>query len=218
MHDILSKNMYKIRQKTMAYTNKYNLPDDSKTREILIRRHASIRRSLRASSFRELPAQNISRSQKYFSLQPGGDLETAFALRRRSHGGSGDVDNPSARVQSSNVTPRSSSRSLVPMRRLNTIEEQPAASARPHSLPPGVDVLNEGGPGSLGGSSLRGRRTPVPASRRRISDQVAIDEDSDPTGETEEPVRPPQLPPPRGWVPENQDPREGAGNPLLRHS
>lgn len=38
---------------TLAYTNKYNLPDDSRTREILIRRHTSIRRSLRASSFRE---------------------------------------------------------------------------------------------------------------------------------------------------------------------
>lgn len=40
--------------KTMGYTNKYNLPDDSPTREILIRRHASIRRSLRAESFREM--------------------------------------------------------------------------------------------------------------------------------------------------------------------
>ncbi|TNN22654.1 Sodium/hydrogen exchanger 4 [Liparis tanakae] len=53
MQDILSKNMYKIRQKTMNYTNKYNLPDDSPTREILIRRHASVRRSLRAESLRE---------------------------------------------------------------------------------------------------------------------------------------------------------------------
>jgi len=101
---------------TMNYTNKYNLPDDSRTREILIRRHVSVRRSLRAESFREpvsflfqvsityppawpspdlhltfsvllfQPSRNIPKSQKYFSLQPGGDLETAFALRRRSHG------------------------------------------------------------------------------------------------------------------------------------
>lgn len=98
----------------MAYTNKYNLPDDSRTKEILIRRHASIRRSVRAASFRELvglcvivnmvnlsvpshladphcsssaqPGQNAPRSHKYYSLQPGGDLDTAFALRRRSHG------------------------------------------------------------------------------------------------------------------------------------
>lgn len=39
---------------TLAYTNKYSLPDESRTREILIRRHASIRRSVRAGSFREL--------------------------------------------------------------------------------------------------------------------------------------------------------------------
>lgn len=99
---------------TLAYTNKYSLPDDSRTKEILIRRHASIRRSVRAASFRELvglcpivilvnlfvpshladphcsssaqPGQNTPRSHKYYSLQPGGDLETAFALRRRSHG------------------------------------------------------------------------------------------------------------------------------------
>uniref|UniRef100_A0A8C4IWV4 Sodium/hydrogen exchanger n=1 Tax=Dicentrarchus labrax TaxID=13489 RepID=A0A8C4IWV4_DICLA len=219
MHDILSKNMYKIRQKTMAYTNKYNLPDDSRTREILIRRHASIRRSVRASSFREPSEQNIPKSQKYYSLQPGGDLETAFALRRRSHGGGSGL-------QFSGASPHSSSRSLVPMRKLNTIKEsgsageQPAASAHPRSTSPGVAVLDERGPGSLGGSSLRGRRAPVPASRRRSSDWVDEDPtDSERTGERDEPVRPPQLPPPRGWLPENQDPGGNeAGNPLLRHS
>ncbi len=85
------------------------------------------------------------------------------------------MDHLSARLQSSGVSPRSSSRSLVPMRRLNTIEE--SGSADPHSASPGVDVLDERAPGS------------------------------------------PQLPPPRGWVPENQDaPEDGAGNPLLRHS
>ncbi|XP_044044353.1 sodium/hydrogen exchanger 2-like [Siniperca chuatsi] len=228
MHDILSKNMYKIRQKTIAYTNKYNLPDDSRTREILIRRHASIRRSARARSFRELPEQNILRSQKYYSLQPGGDLESAFPLRRRSHGGGSDVDRLSARLQPSGVSPHSSSRSLVPMRRLNTIEEsgrageQPGASARPHSPSPGVDVLDERGPGSLGGFSIRGRRAPVLAPRRRTLDRGDRDEDptdSECTGEREEPVSPPRLPPPRGWVPENQDARDNvAGNPLRRHS
>lgn len=217
MHDILSKNMYKIRQKTTAYTSKYNLPDDSRTREILIRRHASIRRSLRAESFRE-PAQNIPRSQKYYSLQPGGDLENAFTLRRRSHGGSGDMENISARLQSAIVTPCSSSRSLVPMQRLDTIKESrgAAASPRPRSLPPGVDE-DERGPGSLRASSLRGRR-PFPASVRHQVERDEDSADSGHTGEREEPVRPPPLPPPRVWLPENQDPREnGAGNPLLRH-
>lgn len=39
---------------TMAYTNKYSLPDNSRAREILIRRHASVRRSVRGGSFQEL--------------------------------------------------------------------------------------------------------------------------------------------------------------------
>uniref|UniRef100_A0A672ZG09 Sodium/hydrogen exchanger n=1 Tax=Sphaeramia orbicularis TaxID=375764 RepID=A0A672ZG09_9TELE len=51
MHDILSKNMYKIRQRTVAFTGKHALPNDTQTKEILIRRHASIRRSLRPGSF-----------------------------------------------------------------------------------------------------------------------------------------------------------------------
>ncbi|CAM9323642.1 unnamed protein product [Lampetra planeri] len=53
MHDLLSKNMYRIRERTMAYTNKYNISSNSRAREILIRRHASIRRSVRAESFKE---------------------------------------------------------------------------------------------------------------------------------------------------------------------
>ncbi|XP_071759075.2 sodium/hydrogen exchanger 2-like [Centroberyx gerrardi] len=226
MHDILSKNMYKIRQKTMAYTNKHSLPDNSRAREILIRRHPSIRRSIRAASFRD---PTVPRSQKYFSLQPGGSLEAAFPIRRRSHGGSGEVDRLSARLQSSSIpSARSSSRSLVPLRRLDTLREatgpgeQPGAAARPRSPSPGIDIVDEGGSGGLGGSSFRGRKGPVPTPRRRHSDRVDEDKDlegSGEAGEGEEAVRPPQLPPPRGWVPEDQGPREdGAGNPLLRHS
>ncbi|XP_042260488.1 sodium/hydrogen exchanger 2-like [Thunnus maccoyii] len=216
MHDILSKNMYKIRQKTMAYTNKYNLPENNPAREILIRRHASIRRSLRAESFREQPALNIPKSQKYFSLQPGGDLESAFHLRRRSHGG-GQLDRLSDRLQASGVSPRSSYRSEVSMRRLNTIKESGSTGEKP--VAPGLDVLDERGPGSLKASSLRGRKGPVPAPRRHSSNREADVEPADSEGEGEETVRPPQLPPPRGWVPDNQDLNgNGAGNPLLRHT
>lgn len=122
------------------------------------------------------------------------------------------MDRLSDHLQLSGVSPRSSSRSLVPMRRLNTIEE-----ARQHTPSTGVDVLDERGPGSLLGSSLRGRRAPVPAPRRRSSDRE--DEDNIDSTEETEPVNPPPLPPPGGWAPENQDAREnGAGNPLLRHS
>ncbi|XP_034533960.1 sodium/hydrogen exchanger 2-like isoform X2 [Notolabrus celidotus] len=225
MHDVLSKNMYKIRQKTMGYTSKYNLPDDSKTREILIRRHASIRHSVRAESFREQSDQNIPRSQKYHSLQPGGDLESAFALRRRSHAGSGGVAHLSDHLQTSGVSPRSSSRSFKPMRQMNAITEagntgeHPDTSAHHPSSLPGVGFQDMRGPGSVGESSLRGRNPPVPAPRRRSLDQVDGDEDSEHTGERGEPVRPPQLPPPHVWVPENQDHRDnGAGNPLIRQS
>lgn len=201
MHDILSKNMYKIRQRTTAFTNKYSLPDDSQTREILIRRHASVRRSLRAESFREQRMQNISKSMKYYSLQPGGNLDSAFPLRRRSHAIQEDY------LQSSGASPRSSSRSLIPMTTLNTIEEQrspvapPAASA--HPLEPSGDSRPDPG---LSGSSLRGRKAPVPAPRRHSSNQ----EDED--GIVSEN-------PPQGWVPEHRNPGANeAGNPLLRTS
>ncbi|XP_041637363.1 sodium/hydrogen exchanger 2-like [Cheilinus undulatus] len=217
MHDILSKNMYKIRERTLAYTNKYNLPDDSRTREILIRRHASIRRSLRAASFREQPDQSIPRSQKYYSLQPGGDLEAAFVLRRRSHGGSGDVERLSENLQPPGVFPRSSSRSLNPMRPLNTIMENRTTAQSPSF--PGVDFQDARGPRSLGGSSLRGKKPLIPAPRRRSSDELDRQEDCEETGEGEGQVQPPPLPPPHIWVPDNQDPRDnGVGNPLLRNS
>ncbi|XP_061780061.1 sodium/hydrogen exchanger 2-like [Nerophis lumbriciformis] len=140
MHDILAKNMYRIREKTMAYTNKSNLPENSRAREILIRRHASIRRSLRSESLREMAAQSVSKSQKYFSLQPGVDPEVAFPLRRRSHGG---------------VSPSSSSRWLTSVRRLKTVTEagRPAAS-------PEVVVVDERRP-------YPEKKTPAAAPRRR---------------------------------------------------
>ncbi|XP_067108262.1 sodium/hydrogen exchanger 2 [Osmerus mordax] len=78
MHDILSKNMYKIRQRTMAYTNKHELPNENRTKEILIRRHASIRRSLRPGSFQD---QTIPKSQKYFSLPAGKNLDSNSLVR-----------------------------------------------------------------------------------------------------------------------------------------
>ncbi|CAB1434671.1 unnamed protein product [Pleuronectes platessa] len=192
MHDILSSNMYKIRQKTMAYTNKYNLPDESRTREILIRRHVSIRRSLRAESSRENSSQNPPRSQKYFSLQPGADLESSFPLRRRSQGGS-ELDRVSARLQSSSASPRSarsarsSARSLAPGR-LNTIKEAGSAGTPP--------------------------RCPCAPETQHEWDEG--DEDPHPGGAGVEAERPP--PPPPGWVPEDQDSGEAeAGNPLIRH-
>ncbi|XP_077369285.1 sodium/hydrogen exchanger 2-like [Festucalex cinctus] len=185
MHDILSKNMYKIRERTMAYTNKFSQPDNLRAREILIRRHTSIRRSLRSASFREMPAQNLPKSQKYYSLQPGVDPEVAFALRRRSHASSGELGRH---------RPHSSSRSIIPMRRLNTVKESPHAA----ESSPEVDVLDERHP-----------RGPVAAPRRLTSDQP-------PSGRGT--VAPPPLPVPPGWVADSQNIRENeAGDPLLGH-
>ncbi|XP_017293609.1 sodium/hydrogen exchanger 2 isoform X2 [Kryptolebias marmoratus] len=197
MHNILSKNMYKIRHRTMV--SKYNLPEDSRTREILIRRHASIRRSLRAGSFREQPAQSIAKSQKYYSLQPGGNLDSAFALRRQSHAVS-ELEH----LQSSGASPRSSSRSLVPLKRLNTIEEPTAASEHP---------------GGRAGSGSRGRKPPVPAPRRRSSRRAEEEEENNVVSEHPAGGEEQDPPPPQGWVPENRDPRENeAEDPLLRPS
>ncbi|XP_054648981.1 sodium/hydrogen exchanger 2-like isoform X2 [Dunckerocampus dactyliophorus] len=185
MHDILSKNMYKIRERTMAYTNKSSLPENSRAREILIRRHASIRRSLRAESFREMAAQNLSKSQKYYSLQHQVDPEVAFPLRRRSHG----------------VSPSSSSRWLMSMRRLNTIKESSSGGGRPASSPE-VAVLDERRPS---------KKTPVAAPRKRNSEWT-----SQHPGEGDEPLAPPPLPAPPGWTSDNQNSRDhGAGDPLL---
>lgn len=44
---------------TVAYTNKHALPNDSHSREILIRRHASIRRSLRPGSFQSSVSRKL---------------------------------------------------------------------------------------------------------------------------------------------------------------
>ncbi|MED6286095.1 hypothetical protein CHARACLAT_002389 [Characodon lateralis] len=213
MHDILSKNMYKIRQRTTTFS-KYSLPDDSRAREILIRRHSSIRRGLRAESFLEQPVQNISRSLRYYSLQHGGNVDSAFALRRRSY-----AIPEEDHLQSSGMSPRSSPRSLVLMRRLNTIEEQgslgepPAAFVHPLGPSSGENRLGE----RFSGSSLRGRKAAVAAPTRRSSNRVVEDEDdvvSENQAGSEE-----QCPPPRGWVPENRDPGANeAENPFLRQS
>ncbi|XP_062861399.1 sodium/hydrogen exchanger 2 [Trichomycterus rosablanca] len=81
MHDILSKNMYNIRERTVSYTNKHALPNDSRAREILIRRHTSIRRSLRP---KRTHGSDTVRTPKYFSLPVGQSLNYRSATERAS--------------------------------------------------------------------------------------------------------------------------------------
>uniref|UniRef100_A0A3Q1H136 Sodium/hydrogen exchanger n=1 Tax=Acanthochromis polyacanthus TaxID=80966 RepID=A0A3Q1H136_9TELE len=114
MHDILSKNMYKIRQRTVAYTNKHALPNDSQTKEILIRRHASIRRSLRPGSFQSTVSRKTPpKAHSVWFLHESLLEEVAYPTRRSR----------------SSRPARSSSRAMMPLRRLDTLTEAPSVDA-----------------------------------------------------------------------------------------
>ncbi|XP_027879643.1 sodium/hydrogen exchanger 2 [Xiphophorus couchianus] len=157
MHDLLSKNMYKIRQRTVAFTSKHALPNDDQPREILIRRHANIRRSLRHGSFQS----TIPRSQKYFSLPTGQNLGSKYpSVRRRyadDHETMSEVAYPTRRSRF-NQPKRSSSGAMMPLHTLETLKEVPS-----------TDVLNESQSESFSkdqckpqtGSSYRDSRFPT---------------------------------------------------------
>ncbi|TKS66929.1 Sodium/hydrogen exchanger 2 [Collichthys lucidus] len=215
MHDILSKNMYKIRQRTVAYTGKHTLPNDSHTKEILIRRHASIRRSLRPGSFQ---TTMVPRSHKYLSLPAGQSLD--FPPKRLSYTDDqetmSEVAYPSSRSRFRQPPRSSSSRAMMPLQRLDTLQEAPS-----------VDTLNE----SRAGERVRtGRGTPranssssdsrVPAPRRHLhssADSGSADNfrngHHEAAGEEEEERRQPSSPTP-AWAAEPRD--SAAQNPLLR--
>ncbi|KAG7274328.1 hypothetical protein CRUP_013046 [Coryphaenoides rupestris] len=111
--------MYKIRQKTTTFNTADSLQvENSQAREILIRRHPTIRRSIRAGSFRD---QSVPKSQRYYSLQAGANLDSAFPLRRTSHG--------------SDITE-------LRERRLHALQPE-AVTARPRPHSPGLDVIDE---------------------------------------------------------------------------
>nr|UAT87909.1 Slc9a2_1 [Atractoscion nobilis] len=216
MHDILSKNMYKIRQRTVAYTGKHALPNDSHTKEILIRRHASIRRSLRPGSFQTV----VPKSHKYFSLPAGKSLDSKFPPGRLSYTDDqetmSEVAYPSSRSRF-RQPPRSSSRAMMPLRRLDTLNEVPS-----------VDTLNESRVEERGRT---GRGMPranssssdsrVPAPRRHLhssADSGSADNFSNghheaAEEEAEEQRQQPSSPPP-AWAAEPRD--SAAQNPLLR--
>ncbi|XP_043104295.1 sodium/hydrogen exchanger 2 [Puntigrus tetrazona] len=118
MHELLSKNMYKIRQRTVSYTNKHTLPNEMTAREILMRRHTSLRRSFRAGSFHGTNAAKMS--QKYFSLPTGGSLNSGFPPARLVHTGDdeSELDCPSNRRPH-----RMSCKAAMPLRPLSTLKE-----------------------------------------------------------------------------------------------
>ncbi|XP_040912737.1 sodium/hydrogen exchanger 2 isoform X2 [Toxotes jaculatrix] len=218
MHDILSKNMYKIRQRTVAYTSKHALPNDSQTKEILIRRHTSIRRSLRPGSFQ---SSAVPRSHKYFSLPAGKSLDSKlFPPERQSYADDqetmSEVDYPSRRSRFGQPA-RSSSRAMMPLRRLGTLKEVPS-----------VDILDEGR--SESGRTGRGMSrtnssysdSRVPAPRRHFSSSADNNSDSadnfrnlhHEAQEEEEEQQQQQQPPSAAWAAEPRD--SVTRNPLLR--
>ncbi|XP_056281044.1 sodium/hydrogen exchanger 2 isoform X2 [Pseudoliparis swirei] len=205
MHEILSKNMYKIRQRTVAYTTKHALPNESQSREILIRRHASIRRSIRPGSFQ---SSTPSKSHKYFSLPAGKNLDSKFPPVRQS-----DTDDqetmseaayPSRHSRSVQpVRSSSSSRAMMPLRRLDTLTEV-------HS----VDMVDEssgqdrGRPGRGTSRTNSASGDPQIPVRHRHGDNESGSADRS----AEEEQRPSLAPP--SWAVEPRD--EAARNPLLR--
>ncbi|XP_074551162.1 sodium/hydrogen exchanger 2 [Halichoeres trimaculatus] len=211
MHDILSKNMYKIRQRTMAYTNKNKLPNDTHTKEILIRRHASIRRSLRPGSFQ---TSAVPKSQKYFSLPAGKSLDSRFPPGRMSFTDDqetmSEIAYPAKRSRFSQPS-RSSSRAMMPLHRLDTLQEAPS-----------ISILDEN-PGDERGRM--GRSIPrinshssdsqVPAPRRPLEneDQDSADNLRNSHHEAGEEQQEP-TPPPPVWAAEPRD--NTTRNPLLR--
>lgn len=117
MHELLSKNMYKSRQRTMSHTSKHSLPNDATAKEILIRRHASLRRSLRAGGF-----HGPKTSQKFFSLPTGHSLNSRLPPVRFAPAGNDDAESEMdyASIRS---TFRHPQRSMIPLRRLGNLKE-----------------------------------------------------------------------------------------------
>nr|XP_015821634.2 sodium/hydrogen exchanger 2 [Nothobranchius furzeri] len=193
MHNILSKNMYSIRQRTVAYTNKHALPNESQNREILIRRHSSIRRSFRPGSFQ---STKVPKSQKYFSLPPGQSLGSKFPSARQSyaddHEATSEVGYP-LRLPQSNHPRCSTSGAVMPLHRLNTLNEFPS-----------VEVLNEKSP-----SHSASQDSSLPDCHFSTNNNSSADDLRNEEGEEQRP-----LPPSPALVAE---PRNNThGNPLLR--
>ncbi|XP_043987890.1 sodium/hydrogen exchanger 2 [Gambusia affinis] len=214
MHDLLSKNMYKIRQRTVAFTSKHALPNDNQPREILIRRHASIRRSLRPGSFQS----TIPKTQKYFSLPTGQSLGSKYPSVRRSyaddHETMSELAYPTRRSRF-NQPKRSSSGAMMPLHRLGTLKEVPS-----------TDVLNESQSESKPRTGSSHRDSRFPTQRRHlgppVDDNNGSADDLRNEDEAEEEQQQQQqrrqhggsLRPPPSWAAEPRD--DTPGNPLLR--
>ncbi|XP_029937365.1 sodium/hydrogen exchanger 2 isoform X2 [Myripristis murdjan] len=211
MHDLLSKNMYKIRQRTVAYTRKHALPNESQTKEILMRRHASIRRSLRPGSFQ---SSVVPKSHKYFSLPAGKSLDSKFPPGRLSHADDeetmSEMAYPSRRSRFSQPG-RSSSRAMLPLNRLETLTEAPSVNMMDESS---RERGRTGHGMSRMNSSVSDSRVPTP---RRHLDSHTNGSSGDHRNEHHEAEEEQPSSPPPAWAAEPRDSdNNGARNPLLR--
>ncbi|KAA0716002.1 Sodium/hydrogen exchanger 2 [Triplophysa tibetana] len=208
MHELLSKNMYKIRQRTVSYTNKHSLPNDVTAKEILIRRHTSLRRSLRAGSFHR---PHVSKaSQKFLSLPVGQSLNSRLPPGRFSHAGDGCIE-PEIHLSSVSSMfrhPQRSSSRTIPLRPLGSPEEVSSS----------VKVVDEENEKHRGfrSSHLRSSFTSSahqPSRSLYRSTRNIINEDGG--SEHEEQESPPD---PHAWVQDPQNNNSDMQFPLLRRS
>ncbi|XP_041114806.1 sodium/hydrogen exchanger 2-like [Polyodon spathula] len=156
MQEILSKNMYKTRERTLTYT-RHSLPNETRKKEILLRRHSSIRKSMRKDGLGQTPA-----AVKYYSLPSVvQNHQPRLRLRKISLAGDDDDDDdipseinfPPARphLQLSAKEPRRALQS--PRNKLETVNEVQTDSKRKAM----VDYENRGG--NAMSENSEGRRT-----------------------------------------------------------
>uniref|UniRef100_A0A8D0B454 Sodium/hydrogen exchanger n=1 Tax=Salvator merianae TaxID=96440 RepID=A0A8D0B454_SALMN len=84
IRDILTKNLYQIRQRTPSY-NRYSLAEDAnekQAKEILIRRRHSLRESIRKSNSLSRPVRTTTKAARFLSLPKNTKL--AEKVRRRN--------------------------------------------------------------------------------------------------------------------------------------
>ncbi|MGH0161841.1 UNVERIFIED_CONTAM: hypothetical protein FKN15_011777 [Acipenser sinensis] len=156
MQELLSKNMYKIRERTLTYT-RHSLPNEIRTKEILLRRHSTIRKSMRKAGTWQTPA-----AAKYYSLPPTvQNLQPRLRLRKSGLTGDNDDDDDiSSEINFPPARPRLQLRAKEPRRalqpprnKLETVNEVRTDSRRT----PMVDYENRGG--SAIGENSEGRGT-----------------------------------------------------------
>uniref|UniRef100_A0A3Q3J363 Sodium/hydrogen exchanger n=1 Tax=Monopterus albus TaxID=43700 RepID=A0A3Q3J363_MONAL len=200
MHDILSKNMYKIRQQAVSFTSKHALPNDSQPREIVIRRHNSIRRSLQSHGFH----RGVSTIHKYHSLPAGKSLGSKLSPGRRSHAGTHVQENMSEVVYPSRTPSPGPAPLSSPLREVPSVHDRGKSGRTRHGM-------------SRTSSSYSDSHVPAPRrhSKSSTSDKNSAGNFREPHHKAEEPEQQQRpLSPPTAWAAEPKD--NVTQHPLLR--